>query len=108
MMIFYLLEMPRKSSYVKKNVIDESPKSITVEVPAVDSPLKRGRKVKYQTDEERREARREQNRRYRERKKNELITLRRAAAKREKESVTQPQEDKNNSDEQIDAIPIDL
>ena len=136
MMIFYLLEMPRKSSHVKKNVIDEaaalmrlaasvsgegvpstipecpeeSPKSITIEVPAVDSPLKRGRKVKYQTDEERREARREQNRRYRERKKNELIALRRSAAKREKEESINTETDKNNdsNDEQVDAIPIEL
>ena len=101
--------MPRKESRVKKNtIIEESPKSISVQLPAVESPLKRGRKLKYQSDEERREARREQNRRYRERKKNELISLRRAAAKREKESITQPEEDKNNSDEQIDAIPIDL
>ena len=119
--------MPREKSRVKKNTIkeeaatlkrlaasecpEESPKSISVQLPPSESPLKRGRKLKYQTDEERREARREQNRRYRERKKNELISLRRAAAKREKEAVVQSSdnsEDKNNSDEQVDAIPIDL
>ena len=103
--------MPRKESRVKKNtIVEETPATISIQMPPSESPLKRGRKLKYQTDEERREARREQNRRYRERKKNELISLRRAAAKREKESITQPEEDKNNehSDEQIDAIPIEL
>ena len=99
--------MPRKESRVKKHtpVEAETPVTVSVQLPPSESPLKRGRKLKYQTDEERREARREQNRRYRERKKNELITLRRAAAKREKESII---EDKNNSDEQVDAIPIEL
>ena len=38
---------------------------------------KRGRKPKYNTDEERREAKRLQNKAYRERKKQELIELRR-------------------------------
>ena len=101
--------MPRRESRVKKNtIIEESPNSISVQLPAVESPLKRGRKLKYQTDEERREARREQNRRYRERKKNELISLRRAAAKREKDAIqsSDNSEDKNN--EQVDAIPIEL
>ena len=104
--------MPRKESRVKKHtpVEADSPVTVSVQLPAVESPLKRGRKLKYQTDEERREARREQNRRYRERKKNELISLRRAAAKREKDAVqsSDNSEDKNNSDEQVDAIPIDL
>ena len=38
---------------------------------------KRGRKLKYTTDEERREARRQQNRNYRARRREELIKLRR-------------------------------
>ena len=121
MMIFYLLEMPREKSRVKKHTPVEAetpasvegdlrlrPVTVSVQLPPSESPLKRGRKLKYQSDEERREARREQNRRYRERKKNELISLRRSAAKREKEAVTEPLGDKNNSDEQVDAIPIEL
>ena len=43
-------------------------------------PKKRGRKIKYTTDEERKEARRQQNRNYRERRREELIKLRRQNA----------------------------
>ena len=43
-------------------------------------PKKRGRKIKYTTDEDRREARRQQNRNYRERRREELIKLRRQNA----------------------------
>ena len=92
MLVFFPIEMPRKESQNKK---------ATVVIPAEEMVLKRGRKMKYQSEEERREARREQNRKYRERKKAELISLRRAAAKGEP--------DKNNEcHEDVDAVPVDL
>ena len=61
----------------------------------VSSPAKRGRKLKYESDDERRQARRLQNRQYRERKKQELINLRRAAVKATDESS------------QVDAVALD-
>ena len=63
----------------RQNTISEQLEAVTEAIPV--TPVKRGRKTKYQTDEERRAARREQNRNYRERKKQELVTLRRSAAK---------------------------
>lgn len=42
--------------------------------------IKRGRKPKYFSEEDRRMAKREQNRKYRDRKREELIALRRLAA----------------------------
>ncbi len=47
------------------------------------APVKRGRKPKYTTEEERKAAKRAQNRAYRERKKQELIELRRLNAQLE-------------------------
>lgn len=56
-------------------------KEITPEVEV--APVKRGRKPKYTTEEERKAAKRAQNRAYRERKKQELIELRRLNAQLE-------------------------
>ena len=46
---------------------------------------RRGRKIKYQTDEERIEARRRQQKAYRERKKNELLKLKEMFQKKKEE-----------------------
>ena len=46
---------------------------------------KRGRRIKYQTDEERIEARRRQQKAYRERKKNELLKLKEMFQKKKEE-----------------------
>lgn len=59
------------------NEIEMSTEQI-VEFPA---PKSRGRKPKYNTEEERREAKRQQNKRYRTKKHEELIALRRAVNK---------------------------
>ena len=54
--------------------------SLNTEVAESPIPTRRGRKPKYNNDEERKEAKRVQNKAYRERKKEELIELRRKAA----------------------------
>ena len=61
-----------KGSYIE-TVIDEIAKP----------KIKRGRKPKYFSEEDRRMAKREQNRKYRDRKREELIALRRLAASAE-------------------------
>ena len=48
---------------------------------------RRGRKIKYQTDEERIEARRRQQKAYRERKKKELLLLKELVEKNKKEQA---------------------
>ena len=60
-------------------------------------PKKRGRKLKYGSDEERREARRQQNREYRARRREELIKLRRANVETESEGKNN-KESKESSD----------
>ena len=60
-------------------------------------PKKRGRKLKYESDEERREARRQQNREYRARRREELIKLRRANVETESEGKNN-KESKESSD----------
>ena len=88
--------MPRK--------IKTSNQEETVAEPANEAPIKRGRKVKYESDDARRAARREQNRAYRERKKQELINLRRAAAA--PALNPEPKEEEAQSDDQVDAVPV--
>ena len=51
------------------------------------SIIKRGRKPKYFSEEDRRLAKREQNRRYRDRKREELTALRRLAAMHKNDDV---------------------
>ena len=58
----------------------KSSKKEVEQLDAAPAPKKRGRKTKYETDEERREARRKQNREYRARRREELIKLRRQTA----------------------------
>lgn len=73
-----------------KEDVKKSPKSKTKSLPEpepepkLELPVKstKGRKPKYNSDDERKEARREQNKLYRERKRKELEDLRRAEAKR--------------------------
>ena len=72
--------MPRKQSKQEEPVDP-------IDAEVIEVASKRGRKIKYQTEEERRAARRDQNRKYRERKKQELISLRREAAKAEPEGT---------------------
>ena len=74
--------MPRKESKQEKPVD-------TIDAEVIEVTAKRGRKIKYQTEAERRAARRDQNRKYRERKKQELISLRREAAKAEPEGTAE-------------------
>ena len=62
-------ETKQTSSEIKKD-IKGAP-----EVPRTKFVSKRGRKIKYKTDEERIEARRRQQKAYRERKRNELLKL---------------------------------
>ena len=53
-----------------------SDKKVTKQTSSeIKKETKRGRKIKYQTDEERIEARRRQQKAYRERKRNELLKL---------------------------------
>ena len=58
-------------------------KKVAPEVPRTKFLSKRGRTIKYQTDEERIEARRRQQKAYRERKKNELLKLKELLKKKE-------------------------
>ena len=51
------------------------------------TPIKRGRKPKYFSEEDRRMAKREQNRKYRDRKREELIALRRLAASADNQHI---------------------
>ncbi len=88
--------MPRKAArHLAASV--ECPEEVAIkeQTEPVSSPAKRGRKLKYESDDERRQARRLQNRQYRERKKQELINLRRAAVKATDESS------------QVDAVPVE-
>ena len=67
-----------ENSYIDaliSNVMEE-----TAEPSTVTAVVKRGRKPKYFSEEDRRLAKREQNRRYRDRKRDELTALRRLAA----------------------------
>ena len=65
--------------------------------------IKRGRKPKYTTDEERKEAKRIQNKAYRERKKQELIQLRRLAAlHKEREQKEEYENDVNKLVKNVD------
>ena len=57
---------------------------------------RRGRKIKYATDEERIEARRRQQKAYRERKKNELLKLKEMFEKKKEQALT---EDEQSLDE---------
>ena len=84
--------MPRK---VTRKEADETVVEVPIDTSADKEPAKRGRKLKYESDEERRQARRLQNKQYRERKKQELINLRRAAVKATDESS------------QVDAVALD-
>ena len=61
--------MPRK---VTRKEADETVVEVPIDTSADVQPAKRGRKLKYESDEERRQARRLQNKQYRERKKQEL------------------------------------
>ena len=74
--------MPRKQSKQEQPVD-------AIDAEVIEVTAKRGRKIKYQTEAERRAARRDQNRKYRERKKQELISLRREAAKAEPEGTAE-------------------
>ena len=73
---------------MSETIINESPMETSYQ-------KKRGRKPKYNTDEERREAKRLQNKAYRERKKQELIELRRLQNKQNIENQL------NNENHQI-------
>lgn len=65
--------------------------------------VKRCRKPKYTTDEERKEAKRIQNKAYRERKKQELIQLRRLAAlHKEREQKEEYENDVNKLVKNVD------
>ena len=61
-------------------VLGEIDNDALVSETAAKTPIKRGRKPKYFSEEDRRMAKREQNRKYRDRKREELIALRRLAA----------------------------
>ena len=61
----------------------ETIEQIPDQQPSEKIKSKRGRKLKYTTDEERKEARRKQQKEYRDRKRNELIELRRKAQQTE-------------------------
>lgn len=66
----------KKTKVVKKlskSKSEENHEAIAESEPAIEK--KRGRKSKYNTDEERKEARRKQQKEYRERKKQELEDL---------------------------------
>ena len=70
-------EIANEANLRPKGVCDEKEQRPQV---AAKEPKKRGRKIKYTTDEERKEARRQQNRNYRARRREELIRLRRQNA----------------------------
>ena len=59
------------------------------EVPRTKFVSKRGRKIKYKTDEERIEARRRQQKAYRERKRNELLKLKELFEKEKLKELTE-------------------
>ena len=64
---------------------------------------RRGRKIKYQTDEERIEARRRQQKAYRERKKKELLKLKELVEKNKKEqTLTEEQALTDSLEEELD------
>ena len=66
----------------RKEVITQTNEEVQKEVKS-----RRGRKIKYQTDEERIEARRRQQKAYRERKKKELLKLKELVEKNKKEQT---------------------
>ena len=82
----------------RKEVTTQTTSEIKKEVKS-----RRGRKIKYQTDEERIEARRRQQKAYRERKKKELLKLKELVEKNKKEqTLTEEQaltEDEQSLDE---------
>ena len=97
--------MPRKiKTSVAENAEVIEAATETTETTETTNPVKRGRKVKYESDDARRAARREQNRAYRERKKQELINLRRAAAA---PALNPEPKEEAHSDDQLDAVPVE-
>ena len=75
-----------ENSYIDaliSNVMEE-----TAEPSTVTAVVKRGRKPKYFSEEDRRLAKREQNRRYRDRKREELTALRRLAALHKNDDIS--------------------
>ena len=72
-----------ENSYI--NTLISNDMGETVEPSA--AVIKRGRKPKYFSEEDRRLAKREQNRRYRDRKREELTALRRLAALHKNDDV---------------------
>ena len=73
----------------RKEVITQTSSEIKKEVKS-----RRGRKIKYQTDEERIEARRRQQKAYRERKKNELLKLKEMFEKKKEQALTDSLEER--------------
>ena len=72
-------ETKQTSSEIKKDIKGAPEVPRRTVGPRIEDPTKfvskRGRKIKYKTDEERIEARRRQQKAYRERKRNELLKL---------------------------------
>ena len=82
----------------RKEVITQTTSEIKKEVKS-----RRGRKIKYQTDEERIEARRRQQKAYRERKKKELLKLKELVEKNKKEqTLTEEQALTDSLEEELD------
>ena len=67
---------------VQRSLEGQSPEKVQKEVKS-----RRGRKIKYNTDQERIEARRRQQKDYRERKKKELLKLKELVEKNKKEQA---------------------
>ena len=82
----------------RKEVITQTNEEVQKEVKS-----RRGRKIKYQTDEERIEARRRQQKAYRERKKKELLKLKELVEKNKKEqTLTEEQALTDSLEEELD------
>lgn len=85
-----------ENSYIDaliSNVMEETAVSAArfceaAEPSTVTAVVKRGRKPKYFSEEDRRLAKREQNRRYRDRKREELTALRRLAALHKNDDIS--------------------
>ena len=75
-----------ENSYINA-LISNDMEEATVSAIEPQVVIKRGRKPKYFSEEDRRLAKREQNRRYRDRKREELTALRRLAAMRQNDTA---------------------
>ena len=81
-------QIDAKMEISENSYIDALISNVMEETADTAAVVKRGRKPKYFSEEDRRLAKREQNRRYRDRKREELTALRRLAALHKNDDIS--------------------